>query len=424
MIKLTRIKRFLKNRFKPLPPCPEKPAELKGETASFDCGVAVVYVGNGAGKQHYDTVFSEKGAKFKTFEGLGGKADICAILYIDKGACIPAIVNGFEHDEADFAGFTLRKKIDGIWNWMCNDDSWHAISPEMPDKRVFAEGDVPVIPDRDIEGVLIFDAVWKLSDGTQADCGYRMFNNSLMAHALGAMDGKAYHNTMAAYENAMTKGYKYYEVDLSMTVDGRMVLCHGWTESNCTHTGFEYSDDLDKTMTYKKLMSLKVHGNPQIDLRSFYREMKKHADHLYEFDMHSIKGKRAVEIIKETIRDCKCDREVLDRVLMQVYTNKMYRAVDQTYHFKYYQYLIGKPEKNFYEKLPILIDEGICAAAIHVKKVCPEYINALRNAGIYVLAFTVTDDAEQAQHLLDMGVNTICTDYVAPSDLETVAAAR
>ena len=59
-----------------------------------------------------------------------------------------------------------------------------------------------------------------------------------------------------------------------------------------------------------------------------------------------------------------------------------------------------------------------------MKKVCPEYINALRNAGIYVLAFTVTDDAEQAQHLLDMGVNTICTDYVAPSDLETVAAAR
>ena len=55
-----------------------------------------------------------------------------------------------------------------------------------------------------------------------------------------------------------------------------------------------------------------------------------------------------------------------------------------------------------------------------MKKICPEYIDALRNAGIYILAFTVQDDAEQAQHLLDMGVNSICTDYVAPSDLEAL----
>ena len=97
--------------------------------------------------------------------------------------------------------------------------------------------------------------------------------------------------------------------------------------------------------------------------------------------------------------------------------NKMYQAVDSTYHFKYYQYIIGKPELRLYERLPFLIDEGICAAAIPARKACPEYVNTLRNAGIYVLVYTVGSDAEEAKNLLEMGVNTICTDYVTPADI-------
>lgn len=411
------IRKILRRKLNPLPPCPEKPIELKGEAASFACRYAVIYVGNGASGQHYDSLLSNTGLKYHTYEGLGGRADTCAVIYFQDGERMQALENGFEHDEAVLIGFILRKKIDGEWRWMCNDGQWHGVSEQMPEKKLYAEGSAPDLAQDDLNGILVFEAVWQLPDGTCANEGYRMFRNPLMAHALGGMNGKEYHNTMAAYENAMTKGYGYYEVDLSMTVDGRMVLCHGWSESNCEHTGFEYSEDLDQTMTYNKLMGLKVHGNPQIDLRSFYKVMLEHPDHLYEFDLHSVKGKKAVSRVEEIIRDCKGDRKVFDRVLMQVYSNKMYQAVDSTYHFRTYQYIIGKPDVNLYEKIPFLIDEGISAAAIPARLACPEYVGALRNAGIYVLAYTVKDDREQAKRLLGMGVNTVCTDYVTPADI-------
>ena len=415
------IKKILRKKLNPLPPCPEKPIELKGEAASLDCSFALVYTGNGASGQKYDRLLAGRDVQFRTYEGVGGRADMCAVIYCNAKDGFPVLENGFEHAEAEFTGFTLRKKTDGQWQWMCTDGNWHAASQDMPEKKIYPEGSRPELQAEELSGIYILDASWKLADGTAADCGYPMFTNPLMAHALGAMDGKAYHNTMAAYENAMPKGYLYYEVDLSMTTDGRLVLCHGWTESNCEHTGFEYSEDLDKTMTYKKLMSMKVHGNPLIGLRSFYKVMKAHPDHLYEFDLHSVKGKKAVRMTEEMIRDCGNDSRVLDRVLMQVYSNKMYQAVDSTYHFKYYQYIIGKPELRLYERLPFLIDEGICAAAIPARKACPEYVETLRNAGIYVLVYTVGSDAEEAKKLLDMGVNTICTDYVTPADIEELS---
>lgn len=56
---------------------------------------------------------------------------------------------------------------------------------------------------------------------------------NLVAHAGGAIDGYANTNSLEAIENAAASGFRYIELDLIPTSDGRIVLNHSWeTVSN------------------------------------------------------------------------------------------------------------------------------------------------------------------------------------------------
>lgn len=51
---------------------------------------------------------------------------------------------------------------------------------------------------------------------------------SYIAHGGGAIDGYLYTNSLEAIENAINKGFKYIELDLSLTADSFIVAAHDW----------------------------------------------------------------------------------------------------------------------------------------------------------------------------------------------------
>lgn len=354
----------------------------------------IVYLGNGATKEHYD----------------GGN-----IQYVKK-IKDAKVVNNFVHQNAKFIGFTARKKENGHWKWYGIDENWHELNSQMVEKRLFMENEMlsSIIK----QGETIFlEAQWEDSKGIRLNCGYQMFSNNLMAHAFGGMNGKTYHNTIPAFLEGIKNGYRYFEVDLSMTKDGRLVLCHGWSKANCKWTGMEYKPEFEN-MTYEKIMGMKVHGNSIIDARQFYQYMKEYPEYTFEIDFHNISGKAIQKIVEEMLKDFNHDSQVLDRLLIQAYSKKMYEDIDAVYHFKHYQYLVGKNIHKLDEIIDYCLEKGICVLALRSNLAKPAYVKKIRNAGLYVMCYTVNKDLAVAKKLLDSGVNTLCTDFITPKDLE------
>jgi len=387
---------------------------LRGERPK-DGRSAVIYVGNGAQKSSYGEILEQNGVSGQAYEHLGGFFDLCALQYVDEDPV--HIHNGFQHACASFDGFTVRRKNKLKWEWLCTDGQWKGLSETVMEKKVFREGDVLDFVKAEDNMTVLLDAGWRDESGNRLGCGYAMYSNRLMAHAFGGMNGKTYHNTMAAFENGIKNGYRYFEVDLSLTSDQRLVLCHGWTKANCKHTGLKYNRTF-KYMPYFRLMQMKVHGNKMISARNFYKQIRDLKDYTYEIDFHQVEGKQMEKRMRILEKDFRYDREVLDRLLIQVYSKEMYESIGDTSYFKNYQYLVGKNIHDLDDIITYSLDHGICALAVRFNLAKAEYIQKIKNAGLYVMCYTVNHDLMISRTLLNHGVDTLCTDYITGEDLD------
>lgn len=64
----------------------------------------------------------------------------------------------------------------------------------------------------------------------------------LIAHAGGEIDGYIYTNSLEAIEKSIAEGYKYIEIDFSITADSVVVAAHDWAGYN-KDTGFAHKGD-------------------------------------------------------------------------------------------------------------------------------------------------------------------------------------
>ena len=381
-------------------------------------GPVIVYLGNGASAQCFAELFRRKRLCGNEMEPGSGSNRYAAFQLMSKKHESSVLVNGFFHKDAEFAGFCARMRENDTWSWYTVDKKWEKLSPEMAPKYIFQEGDDVRDILKDDMNTVFMQAQWKdKKTGKLINCGYPMFSNQLMAHAFGGFEGKTYCNTVAAFENSIRNGYRYFEVDLSYTSDGRLVLCHGWSKGNCKHTGFEYSPDFSY-MPYDRIMNMKVHGHEIIDAKAFYQIVKQYPEYTFEIDFHNIQGEEIKNRIRALLEDFRNDTEALDRLLIQAYSAQMYLDMDEVYHFKHYQYLVGKNISNLDEIITFCVDHGICVLAMRDNLAKPSFVNKIKNAGLYVMCYTVNSDISVALKLLESGVDTLCTDFITPVQIE------
>lgn len=81
-------------------------------------------------------------------------------------------------------------------------------------------------------------------------------------------------------------------------------------------------------------------------------------------------------------------------------------------------YLIGRRTERLDSIITYCLDHGICSIAIRMNYVNEKMIHKIHNAGLYVFCYTIKKDADYAKHLLDFGVDTICTDFVTEELLD------
>ena len=383
------------------------------------------------GKLYYHIRYEGNGATGWSKDKINGKKEPCGtgslrFCVLDKSVRKPYRLQPcFEQKSAQFEGYSLRRKKGKQWQWHCNDGKWHGLKDivtreELEQTRIRPEEEFSFSKFGIARGTtVVADARWRHVDTKEEmNCGFYIYRNRLMCHALGVSEsGKTYQNTEAVFEQSYKKGYRYYEVDVAVTEDDKMVCCHGWSEKNCRVCGMEYRPEFEH-MTYDLFMQQNVDGNPVMDVSGLKAMMEQYPDTFFEIDLHKGNTRRKIELLVEAMEE---KTELLDRLLLQAQGRPAFKEIDETHKFLNVQIIAGQEWlKKMEEMIAFALEHGVCAIALRKDLALEQQVQMIRAAGLYVLAYTIPEDAELSAELLGRGVSTICTDKVTYDALEMI----
>lgn len=230
----------------------------------------------------------------------------------------------------------------------------------------------------------------------------------LVAHALGGIDGREYTNSLEALELAYENGLRVFEADFQI-VDGELLLLHDM-ERAADMCGFESADFSDEAflnsalygeytpMTWRDLLSFMAdHPDAYVVTDTKYNEQP------YMSYVVSALAAEAAEF----------DGALLDRVIVQIYSQQMLDTVMDIYPFRSVIYtLYMSPDDNDAVRA-FCAASGIKAVTMPQKRCTEDFVASLDALGISALTHTV-NDAHQAVSFAEAGVAGIYTDFLKP----------
>ena len=378
----------------------------------------IVYEGNGATSHNYAKEFAARGIQgFYSSSGSGSRKYVALQPIMDEPSD-NLVINGFSHKEGQLVGFHVRKRVADTWMWLTQRSGWQETSEDMEKVLVQPNQDMSEL-NMPIGNNTVLEAQWVSSDGHSANCGSRMFSNRLMAHALGGFRNTTYTNSRAAFEHSLENEHTYFEVDLSYTLDERLIA----SSPRITTSDTQKLENIAE-MTYERVMSLTVSGEPVMDGRQLYEIVRHHPQFTFEIDFHRVVGEDAKKRIESLLNDFQHDDEALSWLLIPVHSAQMHKDLDSVYQFQHYQYLLGMKMERLDSAITYCLDTGICALALRWGLVTQSIIKQIKAAGLYILGYTVEKDAPLADALLRSGIDTICTDFVTPELLQEASGSE
>ncbi|MBI9075395.1 MAG: hypothetical protein JEZ02_08295 [Desulfatibacillum sp.] len=202
-----------------------------------------------------------------------------------------------------------------------------------------------------------------------------------------------------------SKGYRLFELDMSMTSDNDLVLLHDWGKSLKLY--FD-SSVLTGRMTRAEFMAARTRsGWRQLDLDGLEHWMEQYPDALIVTDIKddNIKG---LTMISERLPG------LTNRFLPQIYSPEEYEAVRTLgfEHIIFTLYRCSLPNRDilaFAEKAPLY---GLTMPVPRALK--QDFAQVLSHQGQRVFVHTV-NSAEKMRSLEKKGVFGFYTDHVAPA---------
>jgi glycerophosphoryl diester phosphodiesterase len=222
-----------------------------------------------------------------------------------------------------------------------------------------------------------------------------------VAHALGAIRGQTYTNSLEAFENAYEVGFRVMEVDLQFTSDGHLVAAHDWQtfhgRAPTLSDWLEHMESLDLTgLTAGDLVELLV----------------RHPDMYLILDPKK-DVKEALRVLVELTPSA--NRSQLIPQSYQVNP----RGVLKVYPFRSLLITIYRTWATSAQILFSVRRNSIGVVTIPDNRADPEFVRRLREAGARVYVHTINDH-ERWEQLESMGVHGIYTDSILPSRPDTM----
>ncbi len=245
-----------------------------------------------------------------------------------------------------------------------------------------------------------------------------------IGHSFGAVNGDDYTGSLEAFEYNYALGRRTMEVDLILTTDKKLVLKHDWDELG------EDEADWDKIpqtspLSEEQFLNTKILGKyTPMSFVQLCEIMMEYSDLWIVTDTKNTENdevKEQFEVMAETVRQLGCE-EIMDRIIVQVYNEEMYKAVHDIYQFNNYiftMYLRFDSEDWIGIMRTVCrfcVNNGIETVTIGINRISPELIAVADHYGRNVYVHTVNDMTNAIQYF-QIGVTGIYTDIIQDKDL-------
>lgn len=307
------------------------------------------------------------------------------------------------------------------------------ISPDMYEQR----NSIEIVAARILsESQLLYGNKFEIKvqdvDYTQYKHTYDFVDNAmLIMHGAGEWKGYTYTNCLEAFESNYERGCRTFEIDFMPTSDGVIVGRHDWTTimydkqlvaENEILLDEHKRNNLPKT--YDEICNMYAGRTPLtwpvllnylINDESVYivTDTKYSNDNAVEYILGQM-----VNMAKENDAE-----EVLDRVVVQVYNQDMYRHVMEIYPFRSVIYtLYQSPDSN--EAVLDFVDHSNVRAITLPQNSGRDdaaFFEALKSRGCYIFVHTINDTSTAAQYFAK-GCSGIYTDSIRPEQIDELNA--
>lgn len=230
---------------------------------------------------------------------------------------------------------------------------------------------------------------------------------SVIAHAMGSVDGIDYTNSKEAFNESYKKGYRVFEVDLSFTSDNQVVLWHDWEED----TGKYVKQSGKKVPSYQFFMNHKICKEyTPLALTDLIDIMEQYPDIYVVTDS---KETDYLSILRKIVEEADEDANILNRFIIQFYEYNQYAKIQKIYPFKNSLFTIYNLQDRNLDHIGSFCKEN----NVPVVGVPPKYagrksdVAKLKEYGVYVYTYTI-NKPRNAKFYKQCGIDGIYTDRI------------
>ena len=233
-----------------------------------------------------------------------------------------------------------------------------------------------------------------------------------IAHGLGGIDGKKYLNSKEAFEYWYNKGERFFEVDISLTSDDKIV---------CGHF-------LDSRITYDEFKATKTENYTPLDLNEFLNLLMKYNDAMVDFDVLSVYYGHYKDVddnfvvlfseFDKILKNVDPTGNLYERLILEILPNnktdmfniaKNYCSFANYLYAEYYDSTAPINDDNIREISKWCQNNNVNFLSIE-SNVKAEWVSIMHEYDIYIMVFTI-NSAIDAYRFFDMGVDCIFTDF-------------
>lgn len=246
--------------------------------------------------------------------------------------------------------------------------------------------------------------------------------NKLIAHAMGGVDGRTYSNSLEAFQQNYDKGLRLFEVDLSLTSDGKMVARHDWRDSLAEmflQTSPNDATTPDEPWTYDYVMSQPLFAAyTPIDIDQIIQLMRENKDMYIVTDTKYFETDLVTQHFQMIVDAAEKDPKLLNRVIPQIYNQQMLFDIQSVYEFKDYIYTLYMSKDTEQEVIDFSSENSIKVVTMPEFKTNAEFVAALKEKGIFTFVHTI-NDIEKVNEYQKLGVHGFYTDFLTNDDLDS-----
>lgn len=241
---------------------------------------------------------------------------------------------------------------------------------------------------------------------------------SVVAHALGAVDGIEGLNCLEGFRASYEAGTRVFEADLRMTTDGHVVLRHDWMG------GLQEGISPTSIPTLEEFLSKPILDKyTPMSFRDLLRLMEEYPDICVITDTKFTDEESVTLQFRAMTDDARALglSYLFDRMIIQVYSPEHFAVVEGVRHFPHYIYTLyqdyfGRDEDSFRNKCIFCQENGILGLTLNAELWDSDYAPISNWRKILVFVHTV-DDAEYAKRLIKSGVHAVYSDTLREGEL-------